>query len=120
MRVFGLLGAALAGGAVAFGAFGAHALAGVFVERGPAWWQTATQYLGFHGLALLALASLSERGAIWRGLPWLWLAGSVLFAGSLMAMAVGAPRWFGAITPLGGACYLIGWVIVLIAFAKVR
>lgn len=98
----GLLGAI----AIALGAFGAHGLKerlGLIPEA-VGWWQTATFYLLTHAVAVGALAARS---------PWpgrLWTAGSVIFAGTLYAMALGAPRWFGAITPIGGSFLIAGWV----------
>lgn len=92
---FGFLG-------VALGAFGAHALN---LEGKPLeWWHTATQYHLAHALAALLAALLGSPRA-----GWLFLAGTVLFAGSLYAMALTHVLVLGAVTPLGGLCYLAGW-----------
>lgn len=96
---------------VAFGAFGAHALEGRLTAEGMAWWQTATLYGLTHAGAALA-AGLSGRGGKIAVGGGLMLAGAVIFAGTLFAMALGAPRWFGAITPLGGIGMLAGWVMI--------
>jgi uncharacterized membrane protein YgdD (TMEM256/DUF423 family) len=96
---------------VAFGAFGAHALEGRLTAEGMAWWQTATLYGLTHAGAALA-AGLSGRGGKIAVGGGLMLAGAVIFAGTLYAMALGAPRWFGAITPLGGIGMLAGWVMI--------
>jgi uncharacterized membrane protein YgdD (TMEM256/DUF423 family) len=107
-----VLGAALAFLAVALGAFGAHALK----ERLPpdllSVWQTAVQYHGWHALALLAcglvMQQRPEAGAV-AVASWLFVAGVLLFAGSLYALALGAPRAIGAVTPIGGVAFLAGW-----------
>lgn len=99
--------AALGGLAVVLGAFGAHALKARVGIDALSWWQTATQYAIWHALAALALA-LSGRG--WARLPArLLLLGALVFSTTLYAMALGAPSWLGAITPLGGLAMILGW-----------
>lgn len=108
-----LLAAALAGAsAVALGAFGAHALRDVLDERALAVWRTAVDYQFWHALALLALGVLAEVRAsrALRTAALAFVLGLVLFCGSLYALALGAPRWLGAITPLGGLAFIIGWL----------
>ena len=100
--------AALSGGiAVGLGAFGAHALKAQLTAEALGWWETATLYLLMHAVAALAI-SLSGRGALMLS-GGLLLAGAILFAATLYALALGAPRWFGAVTPLGGFVMLLGW-----------
>jgi len=100
---------------VAFGAFGAHALDAQLTEEARGWWDTATVYVLPHAAAALA-AGLSGRSALGG---WLFICGAVIFAGSLYAMALGAPRWFGAITPVGGLGLLAGWLALAVsAFRK--
>ncbi len=109
-------GALLAGLAVALGAFGAHAMKARLDAEALGWWQTAVQYQMWHALAVVALG-LS--GVSWVRLPaWLLAAGAVIFAGTLYAMALGAPRWFGAITPVGGTAMIGGWVILALRAAR--
>ena len=98
----GLLGAL----AVALGAFGAHGLKDrlALLPEAAGWWQTATFYLLTHALAVGAITSIS----LWPAR--LWTAGAVIFASTLYALALGAPRWLGAITPLGGALLIAGWI----------
>ncbi|WP_353255543.1 DUF423 domain-containing protein [Hyphomonas sp.] len=93
---------------VAFGAFGAHALDAQLTDEARGWWTTATMYLLPHAAAALA-AGLSRRVNLGG---WLIVAGATIFAGSLYAMALGAPRWFGAITPIGGLSLLAGWAAI--------
>ena len=110
-------GALLAGAAVALGAFGAHALRHSLATEPLALWQTAVQYQFWHALALLALPALqrhrSEHGDRNRMFTLSGLAlaaGVLLFSGSLYALALGAPRWFGMLTPVGGVLWLLAWM----------
>lgn len=110
----GLLGAS----GVAFGAFGAHALRDFLLERGmSSAWDTAARYQLLHAVALLAAAAWqrSAAGAVQRRLACAaacWGAGTVLFSGSLYALAAGGPPWLGPVTPLGGLALLAGWLCV--------
>jgi uncharacterized membrane protein YgdD (TMEM256/DUF423 family) len=109
-------GALLAGTAVALGAFGAHALKARLGPEALGWWQTAVQYQIWHALALVALglSPLPRQAA-----PAALLGtGAALFAATLYAMALGAPHWLGAVTPLGGAAMIAGWA--LLAFRALR
>ena len=104
------VGAALAGISVVLGAFGAHALNGRLNAEALAWWQTAVQYLMWHALAVLVLGLV---GARWARLPALLLAGgALLFSGTLYLIALGAPRWLGAVTPVGGLAMIAGWALL--------
>ncbi|MEC8566731.1 MAG: DUF423 domain-containing protein [Pseudomonadota bacterium] len=103
--------------AVMFGAFGAHAVkARVSVEQ-LGWWQTATDYFFWHALGLLII------GVLARVQPEIKLnssavalqIGIIIFCGSLYLMALGSPRWFGAITPIGGLAFIIGWILLAVA-----
>ena len=96
--------------AVAVGAFAAH---GVADPQAKEWLKTGAQYQFMHTMATAACATFMNIGA--RGAsraPAFFLSGIVVFSGSLYAMALGAPRWFGAITPIGGVLFLAGWLIV--------
>jgi len=106
-------GAALCFLAVAFGAFGAHALKAALQSSGMLEvWNKAVLYHFLHGVALVALAL---HGTGNRATYFLFVAGIVLFSGSLYAMALSNVRWLGAITPLGGLCFLAGWAWLVIA-----
>ena len=100
----GLLGAI----AVALGAFGAHGFKErlALIPEAAGWWQTATFYLLTHAVAIGAIAARSAWPAR------LWTVGSVIFAGTLYAMGLGASRWFGAITPVGGSLLIAGWLLL--------
>jgi uncharacterized membrane protein YgdD (TMEM256/DUF423 family) len=113
--------------AVALGAFGAHALRGVFAQATDAakrveWWQTASHYHLVHAIAIAVAAVLlgrTQHGA--ASVAGGAFAGGVLvFSGTLYAMALGAPRWFGAITPLGGTMLLVGWGALVVAALALR
>ncbi|KQW72142.1 hypothetical protein ASE17_04555 [Phenylobacterium sp. Root77] len=96
--------------AVAFGAFAAH---GVTDPKAKEWMHTGATYAFLHALAVFAAVSVVKAGGrLARVTPPLFLAGVVIFSGSLFAMALGAPRWFGAITPIGGTLFLIGWAVL--------
>lgn len=101
--------------AVAFGAFGAHALEDVVPETDLAIWRTAVRYLAWHGLALFALPTVAERigmrspGAV----AVCWTAGAGVFAGSLFALVLSGVRVLGAVTPIGGVLMLAGWALAL-------
>src|SRR4051794_1981574 len=107
----GAISALLAGGA---GGVGAHMLTG----RGPddliEVFETGARYHVYHALALLAVAwacaRWPESPAPWAG--WLFIAGTVLFSGSLYLLSLTGVRWLGAITPLGGVCFLAGWGVL--------
>ncbi|HEY8616205.1 DUF423 domain-containing protein [Phenylobacterium sp.] len=89
---------------VGFGAFGAH---GVADPKAQEWLRTGALYGFVHVLAVFAAAWLGARLA-----PPVFLAGVVLFSGSLFAMALGGPRMLGAVTPLGGLAFMVGWAIL--------
>ncbi len=97
------------------GAFGAHGLEGQIPEKAMEWWEVGIRYQAWHGLALLLLGLLRYKGASHRSVTivgCLFLSGIFLFSGSLYALALGAPGWFGAITPLGGTAWILAWTIL--------
>ena len=95
--------------AVGLGAFGAHGLKARLSTEMLAVWHTAVQYHAWHALGLLAIGLSPDTG--WtRGAGLFLIAGTVLFSGSLYALALGAPRAVGAVTPLGGAAFILGWL----------
>jgi uncharacterized membrane protein YgdD (TMEM256/DUF423 family) len=102
--------------AVAAGAFGAHALKKRLTPDLLVIFDTAARYHMTHALALFGTAWLIGRGVgPARPAAWLMLAGILLFSGSLYAMALSGARSLGAVTPLGGACFLAGWAILVYA-----
>lgn len=103
---------------VAVGAFAAH---GVDDPAAKELLKTGSQYAFMHAVATIACALFLELGAARARLaPGFFLAGVVLFSGSLYALAVGAPHWVGAITPFGGLSFLAGWAILAWAAREVE
>lgn len=98
--------------AVAIGAFGAHGLESVLTPDSMRTYQTGVQYHFYHSLALFGVVILSAQAEPARLLSiagWSFVAGILLFSGSLYVLSVTGIRWLGAITPLGGVAFLIGW-----------
>lgn len=105
--------AAILGGiAVLTGAFGAHGLKAVSSEHSLEIWRTAVLYQFVHALALLGL-SFAPAKQPWGLSFWAWILGALLFSGSLYALALGAPSALGAITPVGGLAFCVGWFNLL-------
>lgn len=101
--------------AVALGAFGAHGLENIVSAQQLEWWHTATLYLFIHALGLLVVGLLIRLKYTTQTTAWLLQIGIIIFAGSLYAMTLGAPRWFGAITPIGGVLMIAGWLWLAIS-----
>jgi len=104
--------------AVAAGAFGAHALRSRLEPASLAIFETGARYQMYHALGLIAVAfALSQwpaaRTAVWAG--WLFVAGTMLFSGSLYLLALTGVRWLGAVTPLGGLAFMLGWICLALA-----
>lgn len=116
-RLFFGLGAGAAFLAVATGAFGAHGLASYFQSHPDleSIYHTAVQYTFFHAFGLIAIAWASTRFG--SSLPviagFLFLAGIILFSGSLYVLALTGVRWWGAVTPFGGLAFLAGWALLV-------
>ena len=113
-RLFFSLGALFAGLAVAAGAFGAHALRARVEPRLLEVFETAARYQMYHALALIAVAWASTRwpSGLLNASGWLFVAGILLFSGSLYAMTFTGIRGLGAITPLGGVCWIAAWLML--------
>jgi uncharacterized membrane protein YgdD (TMEM256/DUF423 family) len=112
--------------AVVFGAFGAHALRELVDEKVIQTWQTAVQYHFFHLFAIALTGLLLRHGVnVWyKRAGYLFIAGIIIFSGSLYSMiflkATGATsvNWLGAITPIGGVCFIAGWLFLLVGVNK--
>ena len=112
--------------AVMTGAFGAHALKTRLSPEALSWWHTAVASQMWHALGLVALGVLLKLSTPSAMLPvtgiqtsaLLLQIGIVIFSGSLYAMALGAPRWFGAITPIGGLAFIAGWLWLAYSFMR--
>lgn len=111
-RVFFIIGALSAFAAVAAGAFGAHGLKSRLSAEMLTIFETGARYQMYHAFALLAAAWAQSR---WPGTSvvtggWLFVAGTLLFSGSLYLLSLTGLRWLGAITPFGGLAFLAGWL----------
>ena len=98
--------------AVAFGAFGAHALKGRLEDYAQGVFQTAVQYHFYHSLALLAVGVIAisyPQATLLRSSGWLFVVGIIIFSGSLYLLSLSGLRWLGAVTPLGGLAFIAGW-----------
>jgi uncharacterized membrane protein YgdD (TMEM256/DUF423 family) len=122
MKIFVILGAVFGALSVAAGAFGAHALRSQLEPRMLEVFETATRYQMYHALALFAAAWLFQQtqsqAAQMAG--WAFVAGILLFSGSLYAMIFTGVRGLGAITPLGGVAFMVGWIGLAVAALKLR
>lgn len=119
-RTFLILGAVSGAISVAAGAFGAHALRARVDARMLEVFETGARYQMYHALALLGVAWVASRwpGALTTASGWLFVAGTLLFSGSLYAMTFTGIRALGAITPLGGVCFIAGWLCLAAVAAR--
>ncbi|MEE9343061.1 MAG: DUF423 domain-containing protein [Gammaproteobacteria bacterium] len=103
---------------VALGAFGSHGLKGKIPDDLFSVWETAAQYQGIHALALVATGLLILQwpdAGLFRWAGWLFLAGIILFSGSLYLLAATGARWLGPVTPFGGLSFLAAWSVLAYA-----
>lgn len=116
-KTFLLVGALAGFLAVAFGAFGAHALRGRLTPELLAVFETGVRYQMYHALAIIAVGLMMARSGGWlfSTAAWLFTAGIVFFSGSLYVLALTGITTFGAITPIGGLLFLAGWGCLLVA-----
>lgn len=115
-------GALAAGIGVVLGAFGAHGLKARVTPDLLAIFETGVRYQFYHVIGLLAAAwalQLGAQGAA-RAAGWLFVAGTAIFSGSLYVLALSGQRWLGAVTPIGGAAFIAGWLLLARAFWQLR
>ena len=114
------LGAVLAGVAVATGAFGAHMLKPRLSEHMLEVFETGVRYHMFHALALLfsGLALIQWEEKFFQKAALAFVAGILFFSGSLYLLALSGTRWLGAVTPLGGLCFMTGWACLALGFLR--
>ncbi len=113
-------GASAAMVAVILGAFAAHGLKGQLSSEMLAVFQTGVQYQFYHALGLLAVGIIAKHlssGLVIRA-GQCFIAGIVLFSGSLYALALTSVKWLGPVTPIGGVCFIVGWLLLSIAIVK--
>lgn len=123
MQLWIRIGAILGGLSVMLGAFGAHSLKARLSEKSLETFHTAQFYQFMHSLALILIGLLmlklgEEHHKKLNRAGCFFLAGIVMFSGSLYTLALGGPRFFGPITPLGGLSFMIGWVLLALAVPK--
>lgn len=122
-RLFLFFGSLFGGLGVVLGAFGAHALKARVTADLVATFETGVRYQMYHALALLVVASVAERrptDGLLRAGGWLFVVGTLLFSGSLYVLTLTGIRWLGAITPVGGTAFIIGWFCVAVAALRAR
>lgn len=103
------LGAVLAGLAVVLGAFAAHGMKDRYDAAALQTFETAVRYQIYHALALVLCGALAKTGHRTGAAAACFLAGIVLFSGSLFVLVLGGAKWLGAVTPFGGVAFVIGW-----------
>lgn len=110
-------GAALCGFGVMLGAFGAHTLRDRLTADMLVIFETGVRYHFIHALALFVVAWAASRwpGPLVSFAGWLFVAGIVIFSGSLYVLSISGVRWLGAITPIGGLCMIAGWALLAVA-----
>ena len=114
------VGALLGAVSVIAGAFGAHGLASRLDARSLELWETAARYLIYGAFALILVGLLGRQGAV-RGVTgsgWCVFLGSLIFSGTVAIIALGGPRWLGAITPIGGTLLIVGFLLFAWAALK--
>ena len=121
-RFFFAAGSLMALLAVALGAFAAHGLKSRLSPDMLGIFEVGVRYHMYHALGLLAVGWACTRwpGAFTSTSGWLFVAGIVVFSGTLYALALGSPRWLGAVTPLGGVAFLAGWACLAWATISAR
>ena len=123
MKLFAMLGAINMALGVILGAFGAHSLKSILAVEQLTVYHIAVQYQIYHALGLLLVAALQipfpRSGGLRTG-GWLLVAGIILFSGSLYIMALTGWSWLGPVTPIGGACFIIGWLWIFWAMLSER
>ena len=120
-RVFIIIGSCLGFFGVAFGAFGAHALAARLTPKLMDIYQTGVQYHLIHALAVLALGLWLRHEPMVKTVVlagWLMVGGVLLFSGSLYLLAVFDQRWLGGITPIGGVLLLSSWALLVVGASR--
>lgn len=123
-RIFLAIASILAGLSVAAGAFASHALKEQLTEKALSIFETGAKYQMYHALALVLVALLLSRAEVTNPLMvsagWAFLAGIAIFSGSLYALSLTGIKWLGAITPFGGAAFMMGWGCLAVAAFNFR
>ena len=119
IRIFLIIGSIFGALSVALGAFASHALQNKLAPKALDIWETGTKYQMYHALAIIAVALLLTRletSPLFLNVAgWAFITGIVLFSGSLYALSLSSVKILGAVTPLGGVAFLIGWSCLIAA-----
>lgn len=120
-RIFLAIAGALGGISVILGAFASHTLKERLSDHALAIWETGTKYQMYHALALILIALLISRfpnSTLLNVAGFAFIAGVFIFSGSLYALSLSGIKWLGAITPLGGVAFIIGWISLTLAASR--
>ena len=117
-KLFLTIGSILMALAVGLGAFGAHGLKEMLTDEMLDIFETGVKYHFYHAIGLLIVglvAQLVPNSSLLQWSGWLMFAGIIIFSGSLYILSIAGIRWMGAITPIGGLCFIIAWILLALA-----
>lgn len=117
-KLFLIIGSIAMAFAVGLGAFGAHGLKEMLSDEMLEIFETGVKYHFYHAIGLLVIglvAQLMPSSSLLQWSGWLMLAGIIIFSGSLYILSISGIRWMGAITPIGGLCFIVAWVLLALA-----
>ncbi|WP_171037473.1 DUF423 domain-containing protein [Pseudoalteromonas sp. S558] len=120
IKLFLMAGSLFCMFSVILGAFAAHGLKSRLSEYSLGVFKTAAEYQMVHGLALIAVAILIKWGINLSWAGGFFITGTLLFSGSLYLLALTEMKWLGPITPIGGLCFIIGWIVILVQVARFK
>lgn len=118
-----IIGAVFAALSVMIGAFGAHSLESVLTQNGRTdTFETAVKYQIFHSIAIIITGLLIDRFSqnLFNWSVYLFVAGILIFSGSLYILSITNIKWFGAITPIGGLAFIAGWITMIFGIIKIK
>ncbi len=117
-KLFLIIGSIATALAVGLGAFGAHGLKEMLTDEMLDIFETGVKYHFYHAIGLLVIglvAQLIPNSSLLQWSGWLMLAGIIIFSGSLYILSISGIRWMGAITPIGGLCFIVAWILLALA-----
>jgi len=117
-KLFLIIGSIAMALAVGLGAFGAHGLKEILTDEMLDIFETGVKYHFYHAIGLLVIALVAQlipNSSLLQWSGWLMLAGIIIFSGSLYVLSISGIRWMGAITPIGGLCFILAWILLALA-----
>jgi len=120
-KLFLIIGSIAMALAVGLGAFGAHGLKNMLTDEMLDIFETGVRYHFYHAIGLLLIGFLAQQlpnSSLLQWSGWLMTGGILIFSGSLYILATSGIRWLGAITPIGGLCFIVSWVLLALAIWK--